>query len=522
MRGRLAALLATFALGCAACEVLVGITDRTAGKTDAEPGLDATTNHGDAGAAEDTGSSPADAANDGVVDPVESGATPSCTKGGCNSVDGGCSAAGTCNCTSDRDCPGTRCTVVSGKNDVACGSACTGSGATDGFGCQLAPCVATHFGYTPSNFTPTAHAPPTMPTTDCNGTYSSTAHAFTAGGCSGQSPVVVQNVAQTGGGHVVDLLVFQNLTIASTSTLNLFGANPIILAVYGDATIAGTIDASASGSSPGAGGNTCPVSSTGADAGTGAWEPGGGGGGQSSAGGNGGPSMNTAGQRAGNAQGSGPVPLTGGCAGGMPFVGSLGFAPSAGAGGGGLQLSVAGALDFSAGTLRANGSNGANGEAGRCSAAIAQNGTGGAGAGSGGTVLVEAATVISGTASAKGGTGGAGGPAPAPNGQEGGAGGAGGAAAAGGATGGAGVQNGSAPTGCTWGGYWSGGGGGGGGGGYVKTNLGSMACLCGADSDCASGLCSNVAGQCTGTCSGTTTAGTYDAIDCQILLTSGR
>jgi hypothetical protein len=47
------------------------------------------------------------------------------------------------------------------------------------------------------------------------------------------------------------------------------------------------------------------------------------------------------------------------------------------------------------------------------------------------------------------------------------------------------------------------------------SNAGHTACLCVADSNCPSGKCSNVNSQCTGTCTGTTTAGTYDAADCQ-------
>jgi hypothetical protein len=513
MRGRRAAIIASIASVCAACEALVGITDR---EEAAKPS--------DAGTAQEAGPVVRPQGTDATdavdaVGPLETSAGYTCAKGGCNTQGGSCPAAATCYCTADSECHGNKCVAVPGENDIACGGACSGSGATDGFGCELATCVPTRFTYTPSTFAPAKYSPPTMPTTDCNGTYSSTSHAFTEGGCSGQPPLVVSNVAQTGGGHVVDILLFQSLTIATTSTLAIVGGNPVVLAVYGDATIHGAIDASANGTTPGAGADECPSHSNGADAGTGSWEPGGGGGGQSSAGGVGGASRGAAGEPAGNAQGTDTVPLTGGCAGGLPFVGSLGYSPSAGAGGGGIQVSAAGILDFAGGSIAANASNGGNGEPGKCNG-IAQNGTGGAGGGSGGTLLLEGASIVSGTTAASGGAGGVGGAAPAPNSQAGGDGGAGGAAGAGGATGGAGVQKGSAPSGCTWGGYWSGGGGGGGGGGYVKTNQGGSACPCTADSDCATGLCSNVSGQCSGTCTGTTTAGAYDSIDCQILKTS--
>jgi hypothetical protein len=47
-------------------------------------------------------------------------------------------------------------------------------------------------------------------------------------------------------------------------------------------------------------------------------------------------------------------------------------------------------------------------------------------------------------------------------------------------------------------------------------NSAHTACLCVADSDCPTGKCANVGGQCTGTCTGSTAAGTYDVTDCQL------
>jgi hypothetical protein len=354
----------------------------------------------------------------------------------------------------------------------------------DGAGCTPPPCVTSAFPYTPSSFDPARYAAPDAATTDCNGTYSSTSHAFTTGGCAGQLPQVVSSAAQTVAGHAVDLLVFKDLTIAAASTLTLVGNNPVILAVYGDAQILGTVEASANGTTPGPGGNECPATSNGADAGGGAWETGGGGGGQAAAGGAGGSSRDAGGETPGQAQGTGPVPLAGGCAGGLPAVEALGFSPTAGAGGGAVQISAAGTLDFSAGTIKANGSNGGPGEPGECASLYpAQNGTGGAGGGSGGTVILEGAAVVMGAAKATGGTGGAGGAAPSPNSQAGGAGGPGGAAGAMGSTGSNGTKKGSAPPSCSWGGYWSGGGGGGGGGGYLKISAAGTPC-CSDDAGC--------------------------------------
>ncbi len=456
----------------------------------------------------------------GAGDCETSAGPGSCGKGGCNATGGACISSGlSCYCDNDTQCTTGKCVSMMGQNDRSCsGTSCTGTGAADGFGCQLPPCTTATFGYAPSNFKPSSYTAPTMPTTDCNGTYDSSAHTFTAGGCGGQIPNIVKSVAQTGAGQAVDILLFQGLTIASTSTFTLVGANPVILAVYGDAAIHGVIDASASGGTPGAGGNACVATSPSADAGTGSWEPGGGGGGQSSAGGVGGMSRGAAGGPAGRSQGNGTAPLSGGCSGELPALGLLGFTPTVGAGGGGVQISAAGVLDLTNGTVKANGSKGGDGESGKCATYYpAQNGTGGAGGGSGGSVLVEGTTVVSGTITAQGGTGGAGGPAPTPNLQPGGAGGTGGAAGGGGGPGGGGTQKGSAPSGCTWGGYWSGGGGGGGAGGYVKTNQAGGACSCKANTDCSTGYCSNVSSQCTGMCSGSVTAGTYDSIDCQTM-----
>jgi hypothetical protein len=436
-------------------------------------------------------------------------ATFACAKGACNAAGGACTTSGEhCACDDDSQCPSGKCVRIAGENDLSCGALCTGSGAADGFGCEPQACTTSAFGYAPSNFIPTSYTPPANATIDCNGTYSSTSHTFTAGSCGGQAPIIHSNVTQTHGGQAVDILVFNSLTISGSLTL--VGANPVILAVYGNARISGTINAGASGSTPGAGGNNCAAASNGTDTTTGHWEPGAGGGGQAAAGGAGGTSMASAGGAGGGAQTTSAVPLTGGCAGGVPNVASLGFTPAAGAGGGGLQISAAGSLDLAGGTLVANGSNGGAGEPGECQSLYpAQNGTGGAGGGSGGVVLLEGSTMTAGAYNVAGGTGGAGGAAASPNNQAGGAGGAPGTA------GGPGVQMGTAPSGCSWGGFWSGGGGGGGANGFVRTNSAGGACVCTEDSSCSSGVCSNASSLCTGTCSGTTTAGSYDTTNCQ-------
>jgi hypothetical protein len=120
-----------------------------------------------------------------------------------------------------------------------CGGCGAGYACASGFHCQSGICTQ-GFTYTPSNFNPASYTAPSGATTDCNATYSSTSHTFTAGSCTGTAPTIVSGVAQSGG-PPLDILIFSSLTIASTSTLTLTGANPVIIAVYGSATIAGSV-----------------------------------------------------------------------------------------------------------------------------------------------------------------------------------------------------------------------------------------------------------------------------------------
>jgi hypothetical protein len=232
------------------------------------------------------------------------------------------------------------------------------------------------------------------------------------------------------------------------------------------------------------------------------------------------------------------VPLLAGCSGGAGANGTatpVNAGGAAGVGGGGVQLSCADTLSGT-GTIKANGSGGASGATTPVTAHT--DGAGGGGGGSAGDILVESPNGNTTTLQANGGTGG------------------GGSTGYGSDTtsantfpgfagGDAGTNNGSTTHAPLNGGppqnrgqnYTGGGGGGGGGYGFIKIitgaalvygcsttlspapvcNAGHTACLCVADSDCASGKCSNVNSQCTGTCSGTTTAGTYDVADCQTL-----
>lgn len=197
-----------------------------------------------------------------------------------------------------------------------------------------------------------------------------------------------------------DVFVFSisNLTVGAGGTLSFTGQYPVVLVVGGDADIAGTVEISADGATPGPGGNVDCGASAGAEGGTsGSNGSGGGGGALGSRGGAGGDTNSgpTPGGAAGETRGDpSGVPLLGGCAGGQGGSGG----GAAGAGGGALRLMVAGSLIIT-GSLRANGGDGQR----------AGNNPGGGGGGSGGSIIIDAGT-LDGTGSvvAEGGRGGGG------------------------------------------------------------------------------------------------------------------
>ena len=468
--------------------------------------------------------------------------THGCSAGGCDAAGGSCTAAGEgCYCTSNAQCPSGHCALISGKNDVSCGSSCTStSAATDGFGCVLGTggiptsCSTPTFAYTPSSLTSTqlsGISATAVVNLNCAGTVTYSGGSWSGATCSQTLPAP-QTIAQSGGPSI-DVLAFRSLAVASGVTVNFAGTNAVMILVFGDATIAGSLHADGatgvtSSSTAGASGAGGGASCSGSTGGTGSagHTSGGGGAGAKTAGGVGAGGVGGTGGTAGNVFSS--TALRGGCAGGAS--GDWACTSSGGGGGGALQISVAGTLTVT-GTITANGGAGGNGNCASAGVLPGPNhtyGGGGGGGGSGGIVRLEGVTVSnSGTISVNGGSGGnpdtalvelgAGGPGATTASQS-------GSPGTGYVSNGCGADN------------ENGGGGGGGYGALVvssgKTgsyvcstsltpaplcNAGHTACLCAADSDCPSGRCSNLQSQCTGTCTGTTTAGSYDGADCQIL-----
>jgi hypothetical protein len=278
----------------------------------------------------------------------------------------------------------------------------------DGASFDIGSLIETGFPYMPTNFDPTDLGPGQAAASvqlNCGvSTFDSSTGVFTNWCGQPRPPVVYRSQVE---GPDVAILSLSDLSLIAGSSLRLTGAYPVVLAIFGDATIAGTIDASAGDTMPGAGGNLMCAASQGAD-GNGSTArfsgaSGGGGGGFGTAGGNsgiadtdGGGGVNAAasgGKTRGNKSLS---PLMGGCAGGR----AGGCSVDGGAGGGAVQISAAGRI-AGTGTIRTNGGNGDL----PCGASDEGGGTGG---GSGGGILLEASSVslTGATLETNGGTGG--------------------------------------------------------------------------------------------------------------------
>ncbi len=278
-----------------------------------------------------------------------------------------CTQSTTCNAS--KQCVGGTAITQCVSADSCCPASCTGATDDD---------CSTYFEYIPSNFDPDALDPALTDhvTLDCGVSIFNSQSLSFSNWCEQPEPTPVVDVASD---PDVVILAFLNFTLASGSRLKLEGDRPVILAVFGDATVEGTMDASANGTTPGAGGNLLCGSSAGGDGvgSSAAGGSGGGGGGFGTAGGAGGlQGGSNLGGSGGIARGSATlIPLQGGCPGGM----GGGCSNVGAAGGGAVQLSAAGYLTVT-GSVSADGGHGAT----TCGSE-----GGGTGGGSGGGILLE-------------------------------------------------------------------------------------------------------------------------------------
>ncbi|MBI2375180.1 MAG: hypothetical protein HYV07_14385 [Deltaproteobacteria bacterium] len=234
------------------------------------------------------------------------------------------------------------------------------------------------FPFRPSNFDPTLVPPPAVSILlDCDASFDSTTNQF-SNWCGAEPEVFLQ--AQSDGSEI-SVISAGALEIRTGSTLRLQGRRPVVLAIAGTVTIAGTIDLGAQSGAPGAGGSVGCGASQGAD-GTdfGGGGGGGGGGGNAFAGMAGGASpVGALGGIGGSPRGLQVlVPLLGGCGGGDGARNTA----SAGAGGGALQITSSEVILID-GSIRAGGGGGKVGDRRQA----------GGGGGSGGGILLEGKVV---------------------------------------------------------------------------------------------------------------------------------
>jgi len=336
-------------------------------------------------------------------------------------VGGGCDDGNLCTvqdrCSADAGCAGTlyscqpsQCTNAGsclGDGGCSVGSAKTGQLCDGGTGVCNASAACLGFPYVPSNFSPGQIAPtlvladgglPGAVTLNCPAWFNSTDAGISW--CPGQPLPSVTAITQTGSSTAAVVLGMTGLTV--NSSLTVFGNRPVIVAVWGDVTVAGAglVSArSAMGFDAGAGSN--PSGSCGQQDGLVASSSvgsGGGGGAFGTAGGNAGDLTGTGGANGGNGGSSTGnttiTPLRGGCpggAGGRPNDTSA-SGSGGGAGGGAIQISAAGLLSIS-GTVTASGAGGQGGLRDQLSSS-SEGGNGGGGGGSGGAVLLEGQDVL--------------------------------------------------------------------------------------------------------------------------------
>lgn len=263
------------------------------------------------------------------------------------------------------------------------------------------PTCAEEWTYTASNIDPCEHAP-------VHAALTLGAGAYTFDPATG---VLMKDGAAhatlvTSGSGSPRVLSLAGLVVEQGANVRVLGTAALVIAVHGDATIAGILDVSASGTTPGPGAAAC-TAMKGADALAAPmnWSAGGGGAGgafgtRSGAGGTGDSEpgfAKIAGGTAMDPAGSAMlVPLRGGCRGGAggeedPSCTSTGTPGTGGGAGGAIQLTVRDMLTItSTGRVAANGGGGQRGINGPYTANSGGHvGVGGGGGGSGGGILVE-------------------------------------------------------------------------------------------------------------------------------------
>jgi hypothetical protein len=267
------------------------------------------------------------------------------------------------------------------------------------------PCLAwinSWNGNLPAEFDPCGIPPPT------------TGHiAINAGAWTLDDEGVLRN-----GGTTIDLahitiddvaiISVERLEVLDPATLRLVGDDPIAIAVWTDATITGTIDASSDFNDPGPGADpqACPTGLDPGDPDVGGNQNGGdggsGGGGFQGDGGDGANGNSNSGNGNGGSGGDGrqlPEKIEGGCSGAPAQSGASGYA---GVGGGAVMIAVLDVLVIN-GTITAGGGGGGGATGGGSEA--------GGGGGSGGMIKLEARSLtVNGSArlTANGGQGGGG------------------------------------------------------------------------------------------------------------------
>ncbi|QRK04309.1 putative metal-binding motif-containing protein [Archangium violaceum] len=321
--------------------------------------------------------------------------TPCMASSICFRVTGGCTALGNCTEEPDPSKVNAACTLAGGAGSGVCR-------ASDG--------RCSRFPYVPSNFDPDAIPTESiLPlTTTCEVTFDSTALSWTPESCVSNPPAPIELTQ----GHGMVLFALSNLNLGGN--LRLVGNRPVILAVYGDATLNQNILANARGTLPGAGGgleSACTERRGRGGVYSNLVGGGGGGAGGGTAGAPGGNGTSSGSERGdgGSTGGDSFVPLVGGCSGGSGGGGggAEALGGQGGAGGGAVQLSVAGTLTVN---QRVSASAG-GGSGGQYSNANGGQAGGGGGGGSGGQVLLEAYQLnlgSSGRLTANGGGGGEG------------------------------------------------------------------------------------------------------------------